>query len=343
MTGSWEDLVARVRGLSGHLLGRSRLLSLGQARDLVQLSVALEEAYGPASGAANDAAPEQLELAVRRVAARYLRTVSRWAGKRTPFLTALFLDEDRRSVRALMRGAMSDLPQSLRLAGLVPTPELPERALEELARQSSVKDIVALLVAWVHPFGSALLEEARRPQPDLLRLDLALNREFARRAAAAVKRAPLGNSARRDLRLWVQNIIDLENAFTAIQLAAQRSSTDATHFFVTGGHILHSKTFTAVATAGSSTGALALLGDALRNSTIAPVFAALSTRPLEDAALDAELRRTSTAARRSPLGAAPIIAFLTRLRAEIRDVRQLIWRVALGAPPAASGDLVTIV
>jgi vacuolar-type H+-ATPase subunit C/Vma6 len=176
-----------------------------------------------------------------------------------------------------------------------------------------------------------------------LRLDLALNREFARRAAAAVKRAPLGNAARRDLRLWVQNIIDFENAFTAIQLAAQRSSTDATHFFVTGGHIIDSKTFAAVAAAGSSTGALALLGDALRNSTIAPVFAALSTRPVEDAALDAELRRTSAAARRSPLGAAPIIAFLTRLRAEILDVRQLIWRVALGAPPAASGDLVTIV
>lgn len=343
MTRSWEDLVARVRGLSGHLLGKARLLSLAQSRDLVQLSVALEEAYGPASGAATNAAPEQLELAVRRIAARYLRTVARWAGKRTLFLTPLFLDEDRRSVRALIRGAAGDVPMQERLAGLVPTPQLPERALEELARQASVREVVALLVAWVHPFGSALLEESRRPQADLLRLDVVLNREFARRAVAAVKRAPLGNAARRDLRLWVQNIIDLENAFTAIQLAAQRSSTEATHFFVGGGHALNDRRFAAVAAAGSSMGAVAMLGDALRHSPIAPVFAALTTRPVEDVALDVELRRTSAAARRNPLGAAPIIAFLTRLRAEMRDVRLLIWRVALGAPPVAPGDLVTIV
>ncbi|MEW5914858.1 MAG: V-type ATPase subunit [Gemmatimonadota bacterium] len=342
MTRRWEDLVARVRGLSGHLLGRSRLTALAETRDLVQLNGALEDAFGAASGFGTGTAPEQIEVAVRRIAARYLRVIARWAGTRTQLLAPLFLDEDRRSVRALVRGAAGNLPPNERLAGLVPTPTLPERALEELASQMSVSDVVALLVLWGHPFGTALLAEARRAQPDLLRIDLVLNSEFATRAVASVRRAPLGTTARRDLRIWVEGIIDLENAFTALQLAGQRTSLDPAQFFIPGGRALEAVAFTAASNAGSVPAAAVHLGTVLRDSTLAPVFAHLPTRPIEDAALDAELRRTATAARRSPLGAAPVISFFTRLRAEVHDLRLIIWRVALGAGPAAPDDLVTI-
>jgi vacuolar-type H+-ATPase subunit C/Vma6 len=308
----------------------------------VQLSSALEDAFGSASGFAAGASPEQIEVAVRRIAARYLRVIARWAGTRSELLAPLFLDEDRRSVRALLRGAAGNLTPNDRLAGLVPTPTLPERALEELSRQTAVTDVVALLVAWGHPFGAALLPEARREQPDLLRIDLVLNCTFATRAAAAVRRAPLGTTARRDLRLWVQGIIDLENAFTALQLAGQRTSLAPAQFFIPGGRALKLVAFTAIANAGSVPAAVVQLAASLRDSTLGPVFAHLPSRPVEDAALDAELRRTATAARRSPLGAAPVISFFTRLRAEVRDLRLIIWRIALGAGPATPDDLVTI-
>ena len=232
MNSSWVDLVARVRGLSGHLLGRSQLVDIARSRDLIQVAASLDEAYGPASAIVAGSSADQLENAVRRAAARYVRTLTRWCGSRVRYLEPLFLDEDRRSVRAVLRGAAAGTSSAERLAGLVPTPALPERALEELASQATVYDVVALLLSLGHPLGAVLLEEAKRPHPDLLRLDLALNSEYAKRSVRAVRRAPAGDSVRRDLTQLVRDTIDLENASTALQLAAQRSSTAA-------GRILH--------------------------------------------------------------------------------------------------------
>jgi vacuolar-type H+-ATPase subunit C/Vma6 len=341
MIARWEDLVARVRGLSGHLLGRAQLSAMARAPDLIHLATALDDAYGPAASVGPVASPDQLELAVRRAAARYVRIVARWAGTRARYLAPLFMDEDRRSVRACVRGAAAATPHAERLAGLVPTPTLPERALEELARQRSVADVVALLVLWGHPFGAALLDEARRAHPDLFRLDLLLNLEFATYAARAVRRAPLGNSVRRDLRTWLHEILDLENAFTAVGLAAQRSSTDRSQFFIPGGRALDRATFLRAASAANATSAASILARALRSTSLAAVFGASLLRPVEDTALVATLQRTLVAARRSPLGAAPVIAFFTRLRAEVRDLRLIIWRAALGAPPVPADVLVT--
>lgn len=343
MNGRWEDLVARVRGLSGHLLGRSRLTAIARAPDLIHLASALEEAYGVASGTESGASArgDRLEIAVRRVAARYLAIIARWAGNRARFLAPLFLDEDRRSIRAMLRGAAAGTPPAERLAALVPTTTLPERALQELAKQPSCTDVVALLVVWGHPFGAPLLAEARRPQPDLFRLDLALNLEFARQAARAVRRAPLGNAIRRDLRTWAQGIIDLENAYAALQLAAQRSSTEKSEFCIPGGLSLTRATFLLAAAAPNASSAAAIIARELRGTPLGAAFAAASLRPVEDAALAIELRRTLVAARRSPLGAAPVIAFFTRLRAEVRDLRLIIWRIALGAPSATADALLT--
>jgi vacuolar-type H+-ATPase subunit C/Vma6 len=314
---------------------------MARAPDLVQLAAALGDAYGAESGFGAGPSAEQLEVAVRRVAARHLHVVTRWAGKRARYLAPLFLDEDRRSVRALIRGAAAGTSPHERLASLVPTAALPERALQELSRRPTVADVVALLVLWGHPFGAPLFGEARGPRPDLLRLDLLLNAEAARLAARAVRRAPLGNAARRDLRLWVQATVDLENACSALQLAAQRSSTDPAQFFVSGGRAIDRTTFARAAAATSAAAAAALLARALRGTALDSVLGAATRRPIEDAALVAELRRTRDAARKSPLGAAPIIAFFTRLRAEVRDLRFIIWRAALGAPPAAPDALVT--
>jgi vacuolar-type H+-ATPase subunit C/Vma6 len=342
VTRGWEDLVARAGGLATHLFGRTRLAALARTKNLAHLAAELDQAYGPAVGAIPDASAEQLEIAVRRAAASCLRLLARWSGPRGDYLAPLLLDEDRRSIRAVLRGAAAGSPPSERLAGLIPTPALPERALEELARQPSVSRVAALLTAWGHPFGSSLLAGARLPQPDLLDLDLRLATAYAISAGRAARAAPSGEGARRELLAFVRETMDIENASTAMQLAAQRSSTEPARLFLPEGHLLDRASFLAAARAPSARAAAAILARSFRGSPLARAVAEPSRAPFEDAAFVAELRRTIDAARRTPLGVAPVIAFLMRLRAEVRDLRLIIWRIALGAPPVAPDALLTV-
>lgn len=342
MKRGWEDLVARVRGLTTHLLGRERLAQLARARDLLSLAAALEE-LGGGSWARAQRAPtaEELELMVRRMAAAHLRIVAMWSGDRITLLDPLYLDEDRRSVRALLRGAASGAPPDARIAGLVPTPALPERALEELASQRSIAAVCSLLAVWGHPFGAALLAPSRAPKPDLFRLELLVNKVYAERAVAAARANSRKDGARRDMLAFVRQVIDRENAWTAVQLAGQRAGAPAQELFVGGGDRLTPETYLQAASADTRARAVAILAKAFTGTPYARVFER-SPESLEDAALAAELRHTTDAARRSPLGIAPVIAFFTRLRAEVRDLRLIIWRLTAHAPPGSAELLVSV-
>ncbi|HSB53273.1 MAG TPA: V-type ATPase subunit, partial [Gemmatimonadales bacterium] len=201
----WDDLNARSRGLSRHLLGRSTLERLARAPDLGALADELRHlGYPlPAEGKPDGAA---IELAARRRVARQLAILARWAGVRRPALAILFEDEDRRSIVALLRGAVQHAPPELRLSGLMPTSILPERALEELSRQPTPAAVASLLLAWDHPLSSALLPHTGDPEPDLLHLEILLHRAFAERAHAAAKR----EGRHGPLVHYVERLIDLE-------------------------------------------------------------------------------------------------------------------------------------
>jgi vacuolar-type H+-ATPase subunit C/Vma6 len=338
VTRSWEDLVARVRGLSTRFVDRSRMIELAASNSLAQLATRL--AATRVAHLPEVAAPlaEELELSVRRTAAERLRTLERWTGTRDRWLAPLYLDQDRRSVRALLRGAEARSPAAERLAGLVPTPLLPERALYELAAQPSVAAVAALLAVWGHPFGRALLADARLPHPDLFRLDLVVNRTWATSSLRAARRAPRRDRARADLEMFVRQTIDTENIWTALQLAAGPSGMRPEDLFLSGGRWLDRAAFSAATGSSDVAGAVTQLERATRRSPLAGIAAGR----WEATALETELRRARAAARRSPLGAAPVIAFFVRLRAEVRDLCLIIWRVALGAPPVAARDLVTL-
>jgi len=342
MRAGWEDVVARVRGLTTRLLGRERLAQLARSRDLLSLAVALEE-LGGGSWASEQRAPsaEQLELMIRRMAAAHLRIVALWSADRVRLLDPLYLDEDRRSVRALLRGAASGAPAEARLAGLVPTPALPERALEELAGQRSIAAVCSLLAVWGHPFGTALLAPSRTPKPDLFRLELLINNVYAERAMTAARAMSRRDGARRDMMAFVGQVIDRENAWTAVQLAGKTAGARVDELFVGGGDHLSRETYLRAASADARARALAILDRAFSGSPYARVFKG-SAESLEDAALTAELRSTTGAARRSPLGIAPVIAFFTRLRGEVRDLRYIIWRLAAQAPPGGAELLVSV-
>ena len=340
MSRSWVDVVARVRGLSARLIARHRLVELAQSHDLVQLGVGLEEAYGAASGISATATAEGLELAVRRMAAKLWRVAARWSDERSAAVLPFLLDEDRRSIRAVARGATANATARERLAALIPTPLLPERALEELARQASVSAIVSLLSAWQHPFAPELHDVARAAKVDLLRFDIHLNRAYVASALAAALRAPLSGRIRRDLIAFVRETIDIDNISTALQLAANTSSIDPVELFVAGGRSLSRDRFLEATRARDAIAARTLLGDALRGGPLAGVF----SQPrfsLEDATLRAALVRALRGSRLAPLGVVPVIAFALRLRAQARDLRLIIWRVASGAPPVNADALVS--
>jgi vacuolar-type H+-ATPase subunit C/Vma6 len=340
MSPGWEDLVARVRGASGHLLGRERLVELGRARDLVHLVTMLEESYGKSLGVAPGASPADAELAVRRLAAAHLATLARWGLQRSRNLTPYFLDEDRRSIRSLVRGAAADSPVDARLAGLVPTPTLPERALRELARQRTPAEIAALLSAWNHPFGSPLLGATRTPNPDLLRIDVVLNETWSRESAAAIRRAPRGHDTRSGLAGFVSDTADTENALTALQLAGQRTSIAPDTLFMPNGKSLPREVFREVAGSAGVAAGLAILSRAFHDTPMAPAFEG-PQRNVEDRLLAARLRVALQDSFRFPLGAAPVILFVLRLRAEIRDLCLIIWRLATGAPPPGAPELLS--
>lgn len=322
----WGDLVARVRGLSTRLLGAGQLRAIAGSGGLAQLSAAIAQA-GVIPAPLERAGVRLLEQGIRRHASRQLHLVWRWAGDRTSRLAPLVEDEDRRSIRAMLRGAASGTPPEARLAGLVATPSLPERALLELARRGDVASVASQLAAMGSPYASAILEEASRQYPDLLRLECALNTRFAARAAAAAARADA------PMRAHVSSVLDVENCWTARLLPVNGSPADVADYFVEGGAELSRDRWLAAATAPTVVAREAILQQTAASPWLRA--AAAGTARVEDAVLQATIAHQHGLARQDPLGTAPIIEYVLRLRAEVRALQRMAWSVSLRVPAAA--------
>lgn len=338
MKPTWEDVIARVRGLGTHLIGRARLEALARAPDLPALGEDLRGLGFLVDEAA--ATPAALELAVRRAAAAQLVILARWCGRRAAILAVVFEDEDRRSLRAILRGAVQGAPADARLAGVIPTPALPERALESLARQPQAAGVAALLVAWGNPYGAALLPLAGAERPDLFRLEVALSRAFAARARAAARRV----GRKSELGAYVQETIDLENVYAALVLASEEPDIAPRDAFVPGGRRVTIVTFETAIARGTPGDTARALAAGFADSPLAAVLRRRAETPdtIEEDVLRARIGALRAAARRRPLGLAPILLHVLRLRAQVLDLRRAIWGVALAAPAAAlARDLVT--
>lgn len=323
----WEDLATRARGLATHLLRRADLDALARARGLDEIGETLRaRGFLPPDVAVT---PESLELAVRRTAAARLQILGRWAGPRSALLAVIFGDEDRRSVRALLRGTLQHAPPEERIAGLIPTPALPERALAELAAQPGVRAIATLLTAWGHDFGPVLLPGAASPQPDPLALEYQLNSAFALRALRGAR-----GSRNRALLEYVRETIDLENAVAALVLAAAESDITPKAAFIAGGRRLPLAAFLDAVSARESAEAGRRLAAAFGPAALAAVFERGAREPqaIERALLRHRIAAQTRAARLDPAGPASVLSFALRLRAEVLDLRRIIWGVMLDAP-----------
>lgn len=323
----WSDVVARARGLSSRFLGRDRLLEASRARDLPFVAEVLGRSAYPEVGEDARHDPALFERQLRRVAGERLRLLAHWAAGRLPLLAALFEEEDVRSIRAIVRGVLAGAPVDQRLSGLVPTPTLPAAALAELARQPNVTNVAALLMSWRHPYGSALLGEAARPQPDAFSIQLALDRRYGERAAKSAKSAGFA------LQRHVQLQSDLQNAWTALALAAGTVAHEPAELFLPAGEIVTVELFCACARERSIEGARALLLRRLPRTVVARVIGADVARwEQEDLALREALALVTRDGRVDPLGVVAILQYVLRLRAEIRDLGRIVWGVALNVP-----------
>ena len=331
MSPRWEDVNARARGLGTHLLGRGDLDTLARQADLPALADALGRAGIVPLGDQGTEGAAALERGIRHWAGHLLGTLGRWVGERSAGLPLVFDLEDRRSLRALFRGAVAGAPAERRLAALVPTPALPERALETLAALPTVEGMAALLSAWRHPFANGLSEVTQGGPPDLL----AIERVLGRVALGAAVRAAARSGCRR-LRVFAAEGIDLENVTQALVLARAEETATPAEWFLPGGTLLTLDEFTQ---------ALGMKVPAEAGRRLAKVFAGTPFAPaiLEGAADPARLEteflvlRIANLAERvrvAPLEPLTTLWVAFRIRAQVIDLQRIVWSVTLGAPSA---------
>lgn len=323
------DVNTRARGLGTRLLGVDSLERLAGVRSLFSLQRELTNLGVVQSSV--PATPEALERAVRRRAARLMGILGRWcAEERRPVFAVLLEDEDRRSIQAALRGAEQAASADARLSGLVPTATLSERALRVLASQPTMTDVVRMLVIWDHPFGQALMAPVSRPRPSLFETEVALQRAFASRALAHAHR---GGAA---LVGYARQVVDVMNASSALLHFAERDEDIIDATFIEGGAQIDRDAFAEVLKSETLDKARSAIALALRDSAVGSAFAADSVElgEIETALLKAQIFEQRNLARQRPDGAAPTISFALQLRAEVLDLRRIIWGIALGAPNA---------
>ncbi|HUO51834.1 MAG TPA: V-type ATPase subunit [Gemmatimonadaceae bacterium] len=309
MSEAWGDVVARAAGLSTRLVGGDTLRTLARTPDLPSLWSSLERLAPEYLPAAERRAPSPplLERAARRVMGARLAVLARWCGGRVTRIAPVYEAEDHRSIRAALRGAAAGAPPDERRAGLIATPSLPEAALDELTQQPTTAAVAALLAAWGHPFASAILEEAAREQPDLYTLEGRLDLRFTRRAEAV---AYYAGAPFKD---WVRVTLLAQGAWTA-------------------------------ALAEDPAAALAPLALEMPATPLGALLArggVPAADALDRATIETHLAVQRAHARRDPIGLGPVLYFVARLRAEVRDLTRIAWGIALGMPaPALAAGVV---
>ena len=324
----WGPLLTRASGLGSHLLTPATMRVLAAAGDRRAFTGTLV-GIGYLAFAPNAPPPDEraLESAIRRVAARRFAVLERWSREAGDVLRPVIADEERRSIRAVARGAMGNVAPALRTAGLVPTAGLPARALDELALLNDVGAIGAALLTIRHPWGAVVAEQARRERPDHFALDQALVVAWA---ASAVHATRHGDRA---LRRYVERGVDLVNATAARLLAEQRSDAEPEAMFVSGGRVVTLDDLRYAVTTANLDALRAHLYSRIAGTPLAPTVETGPASP-EDAVQHALLAEFRALARREPLGLAPVLVYVMRLRAEFRALQRMLWQLSLGVPAA---------
>lgn len=322
---TWGALVARARGRATHLASDDALAAVDRATDRGALSAALSHAgwtLAPAVDAA--AAARAVDEATAARATAELAVLTRWAAAQTAALAVIVAEEDRRTLRGLVRGLVAAASPRARLRGAVATPELPAATQRALAAAESAPALSAALTRLAHPAAPMLAEPLARQPLEPFAVEQALAAWFAARARAGA--AAAGDRA---LDEHVAQAIDAENAAGALALATRGRGLDAAVAFLPGGRRIDRATFTAAAGA-PPTACAATLAAALVDTPLAAAIGAGGPDAIERATLAWQLATQTRWRRVEPLGLGPVLWLWLRLRREHAQVRLAAWRLALG-------------
>jgi len=326
----WGDVNARARGLATHLLDRVTLEHLARSTDLRALAERMLAAGVPLDvEGLVEASPAELDRAIGRAASSRLAVLERWLGpRRRAALAVLFERFDVDNLRRLLRAAVQGASPAARLRGMLPTPSLPERALERLAEVASIQELSGALVRLGHPAGRVLApHRAGTPAPSLLDLELALLRLYVTRAGRFARRGD------RLLREYVERTIDLHNARSLLLREHWGDRLSAAAAWLPGGRALQRPGFLELAALADAR----VRRDGLARRFPPPLLNLLADRDvaapqLETRALGLLLMWLRATALREPLSSAPTLLTLLRIEAETRDLRSLVWGIAMRAP-----------
>lgn len=325
-------MVVRARGLARHLLPAGRLAELARAGGVGVLAGLLESsgyAIGHTEGGAARSATDVIDAAIEREGARHLGILACWLGRRRALFAGVFEGEERRVLRIIVRRIAAGDTRGAPPAPAEQLPWLPRRAMRELGAATEWPSLVRALrragSAYAEPLDRAL-RQAGSAAPAL---EAALEDTFARRSREAAARAE------GPLRSWVADGIDLENAWDVL-LGAGGAHLE-------GGRRLGRARRDAIALEPDERVRWKELSRVFAVGALAAVFidpqAPLAS--LERRALRARIVELRRAARREPLGPAPILEVVMRLRAEQVSLRCIAWGLGQGLPPAViEGGLV---
>ena len=333
----WDDVNARARGLATHLLDRDALGALAAAPDWPAFLGRITSLGYPldlGGGAIVD--PPTFDRAVSLVAAARLNLLGRWLAARGAVLAVVLEDEERRTVRALLRGVAQGASPGARLRAVMPTPALPIRVLERLTRTATVGELVSELVRVGHPAGRVLEDLLRQsPSPPLRSLEWALARLFSQRAVRAARAG--GPVVRR----YAAELVDQENVWTLLLAAPLEEKAPADQEFLPGGARLTREEFSTLRAERDPERLASALRTRFEGTALGAALeqGAPDLSSLEARVAAARIGWLRGLARRDPLGPAVVLAVLERIRAEARALRAIAWGVAVGAPAPALASL----
>jgi|GEM_PF-6673405 len=264
--------------------------------------------------AAEPTSADAAETTARDRVAAELATLARWGGD-DPVVAALILDEDRRSVRALVRGLAGNVAPQLRRAGTIATPTLPSATIAMLSTVSSLEILAGALARRGHPLAAPLAIESSG-HIDLLAIEVALSRTFITASDATRERA---------FGIYRGQLIDAENASTALLVAARGRSMSPAKVLLEGG-----TRDLAPACRESLDRARELVAHAFAGTPIAAAVFATSPSALEDATLEWQFETQARLRRVEPAGTAAVIHAVLRRRHEARSQRLSGWQALLG-------------
>ena len=198
------------------------------------------------------------------------------------------------------------------------------------AERGSIREQGVLLLGAGHPCGHAVLAAASDREPDLFRIELAIARTLAERAV----RGSRGTG--RFLRDYVAAMIDRDNCRTALVLAAIGTGEPTASLFLPGGGLRPEEFERAPATRDPVMAARAL-GAVPATRDLAPILLQHATSPadLERALEDRAVTTVQRDARLNPLGPAPVLFFLHRIRQQSIALARLVWSAGSPVHPAA--------